>query len=865
MQYITFSTTDHANYPIAVLTPKLQRAAMVKEYLDPGNIDPEEVIAYQLHVTGKKTKVATQKEFLDEMLPLLQDLGTEYILISDGDYFKTLTGVNKADAYRGYVLPNTYPDNLSGQFNVLYCPNYRQVLYSPQRTREGISQALEALTDYRQGVYEEPGHELLKIAEYPYSVDEIKTWLDKFLEWGLPLTCDVETFSLKHHEAGIGTISFAWSMHEGVSFPVDLGPDPVTVRALLKDFFERFTGKLMYHNITYDACVLIYQLFMDHLLDQKGLLYGIEVMLGDLTKWDDTKLITYLATNACGGNRLSLKDQAQEFAGNYAVENIKDIRTIPLPQLLEYNLVDTCSTWYVYKKHNAKMIEDDQLDFYQQLFKPAVLDIIQMQLSGMPVDKTEVLRVKQLLKLDRDNALDRIQNSVLVREYVYDLNEKWVEWKNSTLKTKTVSLSDAKEEFNPNSPNKVTELLFDRLGLPVLERTDSGQPSATSDILKKVKFHTSDMDILSLLDALLDFKAVDKIYGTFIPPMENAVDGGDGRHYLFGNFNLGGTVSGRLSSSGPNLQTIPATGSKYAKMIKGCFKAPEGYLMIGLDFASLEDRISALTTKDPNKLKVYEENYDGHCLRAYSYFSEEMPDIDPNSVDSINSIADKYKARRQDSKGPTFALTYQGTMHTLIAKFGFTEALARQIEERYHELYKVSDQWVQSKLEEATKTGYVTCAFGLRVRTPLLAQVILGNRATPSEAAAEGRTAGNALGQSWCLLNTRAGSEFMQKARKSHFANQIRPIAQIHDAQYFIVPDDIDVLKYVNQHLVKAVEWQEHPDIEHPNVKLGGELSIFWPTWANEIEIPNHANDDQIIDVINGGIEKYQEKKKAAA
>ncbi len=73
-------------------------------------------------------------------------------------------------------------------------------------------------------------------------------------------------------------------------------------------------------------------------------------------------------------------------------------------------------------------------------------------------------------------------------------------------------------------------------------------------------------------------------------------------------------------------QNLPSN-STYGKLIKSCAQAPEGWLFVGLDFSSLEDRISALTTKDPNKLKVYLEGYDGHCLRAYAYLGEEMPDI----------------------------------------------------------------------------------------------------------------------------------------------------------------------------------------------------------------------------------------------
>lgn len=83
-------------------------------------------------------------------------------------------------------------------------------------------------------------------------------------------------------------------------------------------------------------------------------------------------------------------------------------------------------------------------------------------------------------------------------------------------------------------------------------------------------------------------------------------------------------------------------------------------------------------------------------------------------------------------------------------------------------------------MNQAAIDGYVTCAFGLRVRTPILAQTVRNSSKTPKEAEAEGRTAGNALGQSWCLLNNRAGIEFNNKVRNSIYANFIKPCAQIH-------------------------------------------------------------------------------------
>ena len=181
---------------------------------------------------------------------------------------------------------------------------------------------------------------------------------------------------------------------------------------------------------------------------------------------------------------------------------------------------------------------------------------------------------------------------------------------------------------------------------------------------------------------------------------------------------------------------------------------------------------------------------------------------------------------------------------TLMTNCGFSESLAKQIEAAYQKLYVVSDQWVQKRLEEAAKVGYVVLAFGLRLRTPLMRQVVMGTSKTPYEAAAEGRTAGNALGQSWCMLNSRAGSEFMGKVRAD--PNQrlkIKPCSQIHDAGYFLIRDEMATVLYTNTHLSKAVQWQDDPLIANEHIKMRGELSIFYPNWAHKFDLPNDADE----------------------
>lgn len=854
MRYIT--SQDTGKYPIAILGHQIRREEMIKTYLLPNDLSMEDFIFIELHsAPGKKKTPAREiKEFIQqELQQVLDDAETQYIICTDSDYFKILTKEAKAEANLGYVC-----DSVWGKQKVIYAPSYRQVFYDPPVVKSKIAQGMDALLNHIRGQYAEPGQGIIEFEAYPDTPEKIKAWLDQLLEMNKPLAIDIEAFGLKHYNAGIGTITFCWSKTQGIAFNVDYEPIPGAteapygrinrndiVRNLLREFFIKYTQRQMYHNISYDVYVLIYQLFMDNLIDTEGLLHGMEIMLRN---WDCTKLITYLATNSCAGNHLSLKDQAQEYAGNYAQDDIKDIRLIPNEQLLRYNLIDGLCTWYTYEKHWDTLIADDQLDVYNNIFKPACEDIIQMQLTGMPMNMDTVNQVAKEMETDRSQALKTIRESKLMKNFTLMLRQEWVDDKNAKLKKKQVTLADCDIEFNPNSGPQLQKLLFDYIGLPVLGLTKSKQPATDGDTIKALRTHTQSEDVKELLNALIDYKLVDKIITSFIPAFRNAQPGPDGWHYLFGNLNLGGTVSGRLSASEPNLQTIPS-GSKYAKKIKKCFEAPPGWIFCGLDFASLEDRISALTTKDPQKLKVYTDGYDGHSLRAYAYFGEQMPDIE-DTVESINSIQHKYKSLRSDSKAPTFLLTYGGTYMGLMKNCGFSEEKAKTTEKRYHDLYVVSDMWVQAKLDEAAKTGYVTAAFGLRVRTPLLAQVLRGTCKTPYEAEAEGRTAGNALGQSWCLLNNRAGSEFMRKVRASEFRLDIRPSIHIHDAQYFMIRDNMDTLQFTNKHLVEAVNWQDHPDIAHPEVGLGGELSLFYPTWANEIEIPNHATPEEVHQII---------------
>src|SRR5690606_2579768 len=128
--------------------------------------------------------------------------------------------------------------------------------------------------------------------------------------------------------------------------------------------------------------------------------------------------------------------------------------------------------------------------------------------------------VKAILEQDEQDALNTIHGSKVVQRFTHRLNENWVQWKNSTLKKKRVTLADAKQVFNPNSNTQLQDLLFDMLGLPVLGLTDSKQPSTDRDTIMALVHHTHDPDVKAFLESMLTYSSVNKILTSFIPAME---------------------------------------------------------------------------------------------------------------------------------------------------------------------------------------------------------------------------------------------------------------------------------------------------------------------------------------------------------
>lgn len=620
MKHITFGTGANTTFKTAILIKEkaLNKQAMDTayiKYLTDRGLSADDFVGLSLdYNSSNKAPMRTITACLDNLLKAARQMGVKTLLVCDAAYFKKLTKRRTAESSTGYVLPCTYP-GYEGM-KVVYCVNYESIHHNPDNG-EKILHGLQTLKNHMNGKVVKLGSDIIHHEEYPSNVLEIKKFLEKLMQYP-KLYADIETFSLKVDKAKLGTIGFAWSKHAGGAFAIDAEALPVpkdkqylqykqnrTVRRLLREFLIAYEGIIVWHNGSFDMKILIAELFMDTLIDYAGMNEGIKVLTRD---FEDTKVIAYLALNSCGTNskRYSLKNLAHEFAGDYAESDINDIRKIRLPKLLRYNLVDCLSTAFVEEKYYPRMVKDMQLMPYEAMFKPSIKLLLKAELVGMPISMERVDEVDAQLGAESFKHEQYLRLSHTIQTFESEYREALAAEYNRTHKVARRTAEDFMSyKINLNSGDQVGDLLHYSIGLPILETTDTGKPSTSASAIEKLMNHTASDDVKKVLESILGITKIEKIRNTFIKAFrENSILKPDGNWYLHGNFNVTGTVSGRLSSNSPNLQNLPS-GSKYGKLIKSCFQSNDRWIFCGADYASLEDRVDTLLTKDPNKLKIY--------------------------------------------------------------------------------------------------------------------------------------------------------------------------------------------------------------------------------------------------------------------
>lgn len=566
MRHIVFDQSD--SYPIALLIKPsaFNSYAIETHYINPLvtlDIPKGDVIAVDLEYDQvNKVSASTIKNYIATLLPELKQLGVTTLFVADANYFKALTKQTKSEANIGYVFKCV----ISGfeDMSVVLSINYQQLVFNPT-LQDKLDVSIKTLAEQVKGTFVIPGTNIIHSEFYPNSWNEIRNALNALHQYPI-LFADIEAFSLDFRSAGIGTIAFAWDKHNGIAFSIDYSKvfskpthngktiygqkyERTQRKNLLTEFLCNYKGKIVWHNVCYDVKVLIYELFMKNLEDTEGLLNGLSVLTNN---FEDTKIISYLATNSTSGNKLGLKDQAQEFAGNWAQDDIKDIRYIHEPDLLQYNLVDALSTAYVYEKNLPIMIADNQEKIYNEIMIPSVRTIIQMELTGMPIKWNKLVELEEFLLNKTETLSQAINDHHIIKTLNFLLQGEALEATNAKLKVKQHTIEKFQDlTFNPNSNKQLQTLLYTQMALPVLDKTDSGAPATGADTIEKLIEHTQNPDYKHILGMIIEHSKAAKIQSTFIPAFKTSTVVHVDVAYLFGSFNIGGTVSGRLSSSNP--------------------------------------------------------------------------------------------------------------------------------------------------------------------------------------------------------------------------------------------------------------------------------------------------------------------------
>jgi DNA polymerase-1 len=253
----------------------------------------------------------------------------------------------------------------------------------------------------------------------------------------------------------------------------------------------------------------------------------------------------------------------------------------------------------------------------------------------------------------------------------------------------------AGETFNLGSPKQLGEILFRRLGLPVVKKTATGQPSTDEDVLTRL---AEDYPLPRLL---LEHRGLAKLKSTYTDKLPRMVNPATGRVHT--SFSQATAVTGRLASSDPNLQNIPVRTAE-GRRIRAAFVAPPGCRIVSADYSQIELRIMAHLSGDVRLLDAFARGEDVHRATAAEVFG-----IAPAQVGA---------EQRRYAKVINFGLIYGMSAHGLAKNLDIDRAAAQSWIERYFTRYPGVAAYMEQTRERARLQGYVETVFGRRLHLP---------------------------------------------------------------------------------------------------------------------------------------------------
>ncbi|MFT3906524.1 MAG: DNA polymerase I [Steroidobacteraceae bacterium] len=496
--------------------------------------------------------------------------------------------------------------------------------------------------------------------ETVFDLERLKHWVQELGKAEL-FAFDTETTSLDYMQARIVGFSFCIEPGHGVYVPVAHdyagAPDQIPLQqalAELKPLLEDPAHAKLGQHLKYDIHVLA-----NHGVQLQGQRF-------------DTMLESYVLNSTA--TRHDMDSMALKYLGVNTIhyEDVagKGARQIPFSQVsvekaAAYSAEDSDITLQLHRQLWPQLQAIAALSkLYEEIEQPLVPVLQRMERTGVLVDR-ELLRV---------------QSQELARRL---------------LELQDAAHGEAGGPFNLDSPKQLQQILFEKLQLPVVRKTPTGQPSTAEDVLEELA------DSYALPKLILEYRALAKLRSTYTERLPEQIDADTGRVHT--SYHQAVAATGRLSSTDPNLQNIPIR-SQEGRRIRQAFIAPPGHVLMAADYSQIELRIMAHLSGDASLLQAFAEDRDIHHATAAEVFGV--------ALDQVNSD------QRRAAKAINFGLIYGMSAFGLARQLSITRGAAQDYVNRYFERYPGVKRYMDETRARARAQGYVETVFGRRLYLP---------------------------------------------------------------------------------------------------------------------------------------------------
>jgi DNA polymerase-1 len=473
---------------------------------------------------------------------------------------------------------------------------------------------------------------------------------------------------------------------------------------------------------------------------------------------------------------LGLKSQAWTRLGIQMTEITELIGTgrdqitmdqVPLAQVVAYASADADITYRLAQILEPELKEREQFELFQDLEMPLLPVLLEMELTGIKLD------VDWLQDLSEE--LSRRLSEIEARVYDY-----------------------AGEPFNLNSTQQLSEVLFDRLELPTrgVSKTKSGYYSTRAAVLDRLQGEHA------IIDDILAYRELSKLQSTYVDALPALVNPETGRVHT--SYNPVGTVTGRISSTNPNLQNIPIR-TEEGRRVRRAFVAEEGWVLMGADYSQVELRVMAHVSQDPGLIEAFERGEDIHATTAAAIFGVDLEDV-------------TYEMR-STAKTVNFGLIYGQSAFGLARQLGIGVDDARSFIDRYFERFPGVRVYMDQTQAEAAEKGYVETLLKRRRYFPELAP---GSRSSTRRRQAAVRMAINTpiQGSAADIIKL---AMIRLRGRLNDEGLGARMLLQVHDEVVLEVPEDEEAA--TSQLVREAMEGATALDVP---LKVDVEVGTNW-------------------------------------